>query len=183
MAFRPEDEDRIARVPPALPVTVDPVVAVPPAEPIEELAVTELQVEEPTGEPLSIEPVTPAPATEPIGEFDTGAEGDVAARAAREAASPPIQGTDLDYLFEIPKFDDPDMEVRDLVSLDVEQDIVGGSLDEATSVTEEDILGDSFDVSDPDELARPPTRPAPRSPRVLRRRPPLPPTGGFIGMR
>ncbi len=181
MTFRP-DKDRVVRVPPALPVTVDPVVAVPPADPIEELAITELQVEEPTGEPLSIEPVTPLPATEPIGEFDTGAEGDEAAREAREAASPPIQGTDLDYLFEAPQSDDPDMEIRDVVGLDVERDVVGGSLDEATSVSEDDILGDSFDVSDPDELARPAPRPAPRPQRVPRRRP-LPPTGGFISMR
>ncbi len=180
MTFGP-DRDRIARVPPAEPLSVVPAAEVPPAEPIEELEITELQVEEPVGEPLSIEPVTPLPATEPIGEFDTGAEGDEAARAAREAASPPIQGTDLDYLFEVPQSTDPDMEIRDVVGLDVERDIVGGSLDEATSVSEDDILGDAFDVSDPDELARPPTRPVTRQ-RVVRRRP-LPPAGGFIGMR
>lgn len=166
---------------PAEPVTVEPVAGVPPAEPIEDLTITELQVEEPTGEPLSIEPVTPAPAVDPIGELDTGAEGDEAAREAREAASPPIQGTDLDHLFEVPQPDDPDMEIRDVISLDLEEDIVGGSLDEATSVSEEDILGDSFDVSDPDEGA--PPAPRPRSQRVPRRRPPLPPAGGVLRMR
>ncbi len=179
------DKDRAFPRPPLPAGSTEPVSAVPPAEPIavdpiEELDITELQVEEPTGEPLSIEPVTPAPAVEPIGESDTGAEGDEAAREAREAASPPIQGTDLDHLFEVPKFDDPDMEIRDLVSLDVEEDIVGGSLDEATSVTEEDILGDSFDVGDPEE-GRP--DPRPQSPRAPRKRPPLPPPGGVLRMR
>ncbi len=182
MTFQP-DEDRIAQVPPALPVTVDPIVVVPPAEPIEELEITELQVEEPTGEPLSIEPVTPAPAVEPIGEGDTGAEGDEAAREATEAASPPVQGTDLDHLFEVPQFDDPDMEIRDVIGLSVEEDIVGGSLDEATSVTEEDILGDSYDVMEPEEPERPAPRPAPQPRRTPRRRPPLPPPGGTIRMR
>ncbi len=176
MTFRP-DKDRITQVPPALPLSVDPVAEVPFADPIEELEITELEVEEPVGEPLSIEPVTPAPAIEPIGEFDTGAESTA---VTPEPESPPIQGTDLDYLFEVPQSDDPDMEIRDVVGLDVERDIVGGSLDEATSVSEDDILGDSFDVSDPDELARPPTRPFRQ--RVVRKRP-LPPTGGFISMR
>lgn len=173
------DKDRVVPRPPlpAVPATTD---EVSPVESIEELEITEPQVVEPTGEPLSIEPISPTPAVEPIGELDTGAEGDEAAREAREAASPPVQGTDLDYLFEVPKFDDPDMEIRDLVSLDVEEDIVGGSLDEATSVTEEDILGDSFDVSDPDE-GRP--APRPQTPRVPRKRPPLPPSGGVLRMR
>ncbi len=179
------DKDRAFPRPPLPAVPVDQADRVAPAEPtavdpIEELDVTELQVEEPTGEPLSVEPVTPAPAVEPLGELDTGAEGDEAAREAREAASPPIQGTDLDHLFEVPQFDDPDMEIRDVISLDVEEDIVGGSLDEATSVTEEDILGDSFDVGDPEE-----GRPAPRppSPRAPRKRPPVPPPGGVLRMR
>ncbi len=182
------DKDRAFPRPPLPAVPVDQADRVASAEPtavdpIEELDVTELQVEEPTGEPLSIEPVTPAPAVEPLGELDTGAEGDEAAREAREAASPPIQGTDLDHLFEVPQFDDPDMEVRDLISLDVEEDIVGGSLDEATSVTEEDILGDSFDVMEPDEPERPAPRPTARPQRVTRKRPPLPPPGGVIRMR
>ncbi len=179
------DEGRVFPRPPLPAEPVDPDARVAPVEPlavdpIEELAITELQVEEPTGEPLSVEPVTPAPAVEPIGELDTGAEGDEAAREAREAASPPIQGTDLDHLFEVPQFDDPDMEIRDVIGLDLEEDIVGGSLDEATSVTEEDILGDSFDVSDPED-GRP--APRPQSPRAPRRRPPLPPSGGVLRMR
>ncbi|MGR3295860.1 MAG: hypothetical protein ACUZ8A_06500 [Candidatus Bathyanammoxibius sp.] len=181
MTFRPDrNRGRIARVPPTEPLSVEPVAQVPPAEPIEELAIPELQVEEPVGEPLSIEPVTPLPTAEPIGEFDTGAESTA---VTPESESPPIQGTDLDYLFEVPQSDDPDMEIRDLVGLDIERDIVGGSLDEATSVSEEDILGDSFDVSDPDELARPPTRPASFRPQRTPRKRPLPPAGGFIGMR
>ncbi len=192
MTFR-SDKDMTVRMPPALPLPavpigrvpdpepleVEPVAVVPPADPIEELEIPELEVEEPTGEPLSIEPVTPLPDVEPIGEFDTGAESTA---VTPEPASPPIQGNDLDYLFEVPQPDDPDMEIRDVVGLDVERDIVGGSLDEATSVSEDDILGDAFDVSDPDELARPPTRPVTRPPRLPRRRP-LPPAGGFISMR
>lgn len=165
------DEGRVFPRPPLPAVPAEPAAEVPPAPPI--------TVEPVTAAPLEVEPVTAVPLeVEPIGELDTGAESTA---ETAEPESPPIQGTDLDYLFEVPQPDDPDMEVRDLVSLDVEQDIVGGSLDEATSVSEEDILGDSFDVSDPEEGA--PSAPRPRSQRVVRRRPPLPPAGGVLRMR
>lgn len=179
----PLDIEPVARVRPAPPLEIEPVGAVRPAppldiEPIAELEFADPLAPEPVGEVPPAEPLSSTPEAEPLA-LESGGE---LSKESGNPESPPIQGNDLDFLFEVPQFDDPDMEIRDVVGLDVERDIVGGSLDEATSVTEEDILGDSFDVSDPDELSRPPTPPF-RSQRPPRRRPPLPPAGGFIAMR
>ena len=64
--------------------------------------------------------------------------GDV--RADEEATTPADDG--LSDLFEVPKHDDLDMDVHDIVGMDVEGDVMDGDLSDLVDVSEEDVMGE-----------------------------------------
>ena len=81
-------------------------------------------------------------------------------------------------LFEID--DDPDTD--DLVSVDIEKDIIDGDLSDLTEVSEDDILGDELGQSDLDYHPEPPRRrPVLRPSRIPRRYVPPTSAGGIGG--
>jgi len=81
-------------------------------------------------------------------------------------------------LFEV----DNDPDTADLLTVDVDEDIIDGPLDDLVDVTEDDIMGDELGQTDLDYKPEPPRqRPAPRFRRVVRR-PYTPPTrAGGVG--
>ena len=70
--------------------------------------------------------------------------GDV--RADEEATTPADDG--LSDLFEVPKHDDLDMDVHDVVGMDVEGDVMDGDLSDLVDVSEEDVMGEDPDAED-----------------------------------
>lgn len=60
---------------------------------------------------------------------------------AREEAPKPKPKNDMSDLFEVPQPEDNDIYSEDLVSLDVDTDVMGGDLSSLTAVSNEDIIG------------------------------------------
>lgn len=81
-------------------------------------------------------------------------------------------GDDLADLFEVPDEDDPDMQTRDLLEIDVDEDIIDGDLSDITAVSREDIMGRPLN---------PKVKPKPRMIRRLPKRY-VPPPSGMGGM-
>ena len=57
-------------------------------------------------------------------------------------------GDDLSDMFIVPKHDDLDMDVSDLVRVDLEDDVMDGDLSDLVDVSEEDVMGEDPDAED-----------------------------------
>ncbi len=85
-------------------------------------------------------PITPVPVPEevieqPEEEVDVGEEEEEKPKVRINA------GDDMSDLFEGPSPDDEDMDTDDLFEVDVEDDVMGGNMDDLFDVTNEDIMG------------------------------------------
>jgi hypothetical protein len=80
---------------------------------------------------------------EPMGEQGDQEEVEQEAEP-EESPTREANGDDLADLFAPPKATDPEMQTDDLVSVDLDRDVMGGDLSDLTRVTDEDVMGKPF---------------------------------------
>ena len=87
-------------------------------------------------EPVTLPAPTPAPVLAPEPESQQGSKWDWVGSPSRPEAQEESDG--ISDLFRV----DSDDDTSDLISVDLEKDIIDGDLSDLTEVSEEDILGD-----------------------------------------
>jgi hypothetical protein len=71
-----------------------------------------------------------------------------------ESPTREANGDDLADLFAPPKATDPEIQTDDLVSVDLDRDVMGGDLSDLTRVTDEDVMGIDWGKPKPKPVRR-----------------------------